>query len=69
MPRQRRLDALPVFVRNLRSRSSPGIFDPALRPGFSTGVLHHVRICKAKGRGPAERSVKEVDFKGNVPRH
>ena len=26
-PRDPRLDALPLFVRTLRSRSSPGIFD------------------------------------------
>jgi len=33
MPRQPRLDPF---------RSSPGIFDPALRPGSSTGTLHSV---------------------------
>ncbi len=72
MPRGLRLDALPLFVRNLRSRSSSGIYDPALRPGFSTGVLHHVRICKAKGRdGSVAGGVEEeeVEVVGNVPDH
>jgi hypothetical protein len=35
---------LPLLVRNLRSRSLSGIFDPALRPGFSTGDLHPVKL-------------------------
>jgi hypothetical protein len=50
VPRGPRLDALPLFVRTLRSRSSPGIFDPALRPGSLTGVLHHVMLRGIKGR-------------------
>jgi len=63
-----RADALPVLIRNLRSRSSPGIFGPALRAGSTTGVLHHVRICKAKGRGGSVAGgVEEVDAVGNVP--
>ncbi len=44
MPRQSRLDDLPLFVRNLQSRSSPGIFGPALGAGSTTGVLQHL-IC------------------------
>ncbi len=48
MPRQPRLDALPLFVRNLRSRSSSGIYDPAFRPGSSTGVLHPVMLRRTQ---------------------
>jgi len=33
--------SIPLFVRNLRFRSSSGIFDSALRPESSTGTLRH----------------------------
>jgi len=62
MPRGPRLDALPLFARDLRSRSSSGIYGPARGAGPSTGVLHHVRIYKAKGRGGSVAGgVEEVD--------
>jgi len=50
MPHGPRLDALPLFVQNLRSRSSPGIFGPALCPGSSTGVLNHLMVRGIEGR-------------------
>ena len=61
--------ALPLFARDLRSRTSSGIYGPARSAGSSTGVLQHVRICKAKGRsGSVAGGVEEVDVVGNVPK-
>src|SRR3990172_6025619 len=46
-------------------RFSSGTFGPDLRPGSSTGVLHHVRICKATSRGGSVAGrVEEVDVIG-----
>ena len=68
--RSPRLDALPLFGRNLRPRTSSGIFGPARSAGSSTGVLHHVRICMAKGRGGSVAgAVEEVDVIDNVPHY
>ncbi len=44
------------------------MFGPALRAESATGVLHHVRICKAKGRGGSVAGgVEEVEVVGKVP--
>lgn len=44
LPCGSRLDTLPLFVRISRSRSSPGIFDPAPCPGATSGVPHQVTL-------------------------
>src|SRR3989304_2987797 len=70
MPRGPRLDALPRFVRKLRpaSPTPSGSSRPSAAAGAgpSTGVLHHVRIYKAKGRGGSVAGgVEEVDVVDN----
>lgn len=60
MPRQPRLDAF---------RSSSGTFGPALRPGSSTGALHHVMLRRIERRarqfgGAAVRQFDRAEDKG-----
>jgi len=55
MPRVSRLDAHPLFVRKLRSRTSSGIYAPALSAGSTTGVVHYVRLQGIEIRARASR--------------
>jgi len=66
VPRGPRLDALPLFVRSLRSRSLPGILGPALRPGSLTGVLHHVIPRGTQGRALAPGHLHRRALSGGV---
>jgi len=53
MPRQSRLDAF---------RTSSGIFGPALRPGSSTGTLHHVILLGLERRSLFRDDQDRVEF-------